>query len=124
MGRWAIAMVLAVAAIAAPPGASVRKKILVPVALRSNPFDTDRFLTVPPGFSVSLVARLAGARFMAIAPAGEIIVSRPEYGTVSVIATDGGLTTWAAGLRAPHGVAFDTADGKTWLYVAEENRVV
>jgi hypothetical protein len=102
MARWAIAMVLAVAATAAPPGASVRKKVSVPAALRSAPFDADRFLTVPPGFSVS-VARPAGARFTAIASGGEIVVSRPEYGTVSVVATDGELTMWASGLRAPHG---------------------
>ena len=78
----------------------------------------------PSGFNVSEMARLAGVRFMAIAPDGEIVVAHPDYGTVWVIGTDGLLTTRAYGLRAPHALAFDAADDETWLYIVEEHRVV
>src|SRR5437588_240139 len=111
-----------------PPGATIRTKLTIPDALRAAPFDTDRFATVPPGFEISLWARLPGARFIAVAPNGDVFVSQPSAGRVMVFRPDpaGGVPAsfvYASGLRSPHGLAFDQQNGATWLYVAESNRV-
>jgi len=57
-------IVLAVAvatAFAAPPGASVRTKLQVPDSLHNGAFGSDRFLTFPPGFQISLLAAWTAA---------------------------------------------------------------
>lgn len=55
-----------------PPGASLRVKVQVPAALRTAPFDVDRYLNVPPDFTVAVYARIPRARFMAITPSGDL----------------------------------------------------
>ena len=52
----------------APPAASLTVLVQVPASMRSSPFDVDRYLTIPPNFSISVFARIGGARFMAVAP--------------------------------------------------------
>ncbi|MEK7218096.1 MAG: PQQ-dependent sugar dehydrogenase [Patescibacteria group bacterium] len=84
-------------------------------------------LTLPPGFTMQIVAdRLPGARVLARDAGGNIWVSRPSEGTVSVLdAGDGtpqGTRAALRGLRRPHGLAFDASGGT--LYVAEETRII
>src|SRR5690348_12651678 len=80
-----LALSLATALSAAPPGAIVRVKISVPAALKSGAFSSDRYLNIPPGFQISLFANVPGARFMAVAPNGDILVSQPYSGQVTLL---------------------------------------
>ena len=76
---WAGEPAASAAGASAPPGASVTAPVQVPAALRTAPFDVSRSLTVPPGFTISVYARIGGARFMALAPNGDLLVAtRPK----------------------------------------------
>ena len=115
-------------ALADPPGAVLSQTLAVPDSLRSAPFDTEKKLAIPPGFDIALWARLPGARFLAIAPNGDVFVSQPSTGSVVVFRPDpaGGVpasSVYLSGLRQPHGLAFDRQADGIWLYVAESNRV-
>jgi len=114
---------------AEPPGALVDAKVFVPESLRAAPFNTDRFVKVPPGFEISVWARLPSTRLLTVAPNGDVFVSQPSSGRVTGLRPDaqGGLPTaftYVSGLREPHGLGFDQQDGVTSLYVAETHRVV
>src|SRR5688572_24561971 len=95
---------------AAPPAASVRVNVEVPASMRSGAFATNRTLLVPPGFRVSVIARVPGARFLAVAPNGDIFVSQPGAGKVVAIREQPGsdplLFEYASGLRLPHDIVF------------------
>ncbi len=80
---------------------------------------TTNFLTVPPGFAVSYVSKkVPGARFMAFAPNGDLLISETYLGSIVVIphgaASDATPQVFSSGLSLPHGLAF--YKGK--LYVA------
>jgi glucose/arabinose dehydrogenase len=91
--------------------------------------DGHRF-TVPEGFTVSLFAdQLPMARFMALAPNGDIFLSRPvsrTAGAITILRDDDhdGVAetrlTFAAGLNYPFGLAF----WKDYLYVGNNNSVI
>lgn len=107
--------------------ASVTRVLEVPAALAEAPFDRERNLTVPPGFGVRLWARVPNARFLALAPNGDILVSVPSEGKIVLLrerindvpqAFD-----YATGLRNPHDMVFHRIGEVTYLYVAESNRV-
>ncbi len=128
------ALLLAVAAFfplstpAAPPGAMIRTRVNVPDALQQGVFATDRYLNIPPGFRISLFALVSGARFMAVAPNGDILVSQPGAGQVTLLrpSANGGVPqsfTFASGLQAPHDMVFYTAGGTTYLYITEKNQI-
>ena len=124
----AIAPFLPLSAPAAPPGAMIRTRVSVPDALKQGTFSTDRYLNIPPGFRISLFALVSGARFMAVAPNGDILVSQPGSGQVTLLrsATNGGVPqsfTFASGLQAPHDMVFYTAGGITYLYITEKNQI-
>ena len=111
-----------------PPAASLSVKVTVPASMRSSPFNVDRFLTIPPNFSIAVYARISGARFMATAPNGDLLVSNPGAGSVYLVraSTTGGdptVSTWASGLYKPHDIVFHTIDGVTWVYVAEADKI-
>jgi hypothetical protein len=72
-----------------PPGASVSTLVTVPASMRSSPFNVNRNLTVPPNFSISVYARIGGARFMAVAPNGDLLVSHPGSGRVILVDWNG-----------------------------------
>src|SRR4029079_4380738 len=55
--------------------ASLSVLVTVPTSMRTSPFDVDRYLTIPPNFSIAVYARVPGARFMAVAPNGDLLVS-------------------------------------------------
>jgi glucose/arabinose dehydrogenase len=91
--------------------------------------DGHRF-TVPEGFTVSLFAdQLPMARFMALAPNGDIFLSQPVSRTAGLITVlrdsdrDGvaeARMTFASGLNRPFGLAF----WKDYLYVGNNDSVV
>ena len=115
-------------AVAPAPSASVTVPVEVPAAMRSAPFNVGRTLTVPPGFGVGVYARVPGARFMAVAPNGDLLVSNPGAGKVVLVrpgANGAGprVSDWASGLYKPHDVVFHTLGGQTYVYVAEGDKI-
>jgi glucose/arabinose dehydrogenase len=83
-------------------------------------------LTVPPGFAIDVFADKVGSvRFMAIDPAGTLLVSEPSAGRVLALPDKNrngkadSVQTVVTGLDQPHGLAFH--DGA--LYIAETSRV-
>ncbi|HET9649086.1 MAG TPA: hypothetical protein VFP34_12780, partial [Microlunatus sp.] len=97
--------------------------VSVPPAIGWAPLNTKRTLQVPAGWTVSVWARPKKARLLAFAPDGRLLVSRPQYGIVTLLTPNkrGRPTsrTLISGLRQPHGLAFS---GST-LYVAESHQV-
>ena len=69
-------------------GASVTVQVQVPASLAQDPFNITRTLTVPPGFSISVFARINDARFMAVAPNGDLLVSSPNTAKVFLLRPD------------------------------------
>ena len=97
----------------------------VPDSLARAPFDQDRTVYAPKGWTVSLWARVEGARMALWTPDGRLLVSRPKSGDVQLLtpgaaATDvPRATTLIDGLTQPHGLAFDGDD----LLIASSDRV-
>ncbi|MBB5295114.1 sorbosone dehydrogenase family protein [Deinococcus metallilatus] len=84
-------------------------------------------LKAPDGFKVTVFSEgFKQPRFMAVAPNGDVFVSDPGAGTVTVLPDQNkngvadGKTVFASGLNRPHGLAFH--DG--FLYVANTDGVV
>ncbi|MBC5806117.1 MAG: PQQ-dependent sugar dehydrogenase [Candidatus Eremiobacter antarcticus] len=82
-------------------------------------------LEAPAGFHVYYLSQMVpGARFMAFAPNGDLLVSEPSAGDIVVIphgsSPEAQPRTFATGLSLPHGLAF--FNGK--LYVATWSGVV
>ncbi len=92
------------------------------------PFDQPRKLTVPDGYHAELLARVPNARFLALAPNGDLLVSQPEQGRITIVASNAQGRTqqaqFASGLSKPHDMVFHRLGDTLWLYVAEANRVV
>jgi glucose/arabinose dehydrogenase len=103
-------------------------QVSVPDPLHRAPFDASRTLNVPAGWTISVYARIPGARFLATTPDGRLLVSQPSRGRVLLVppGRDGGgeVREFITGLRRPHDMVFATVGGRTWLYVSESNRVV
>jgi glucose/arabinose dehydrogenase len=112
---------------ALPAAAAVSVKLEVPSTLASAPFDAEHSLTIPPGFGIRVWSRVPDARFMALAPNGDVLVSMPNEGRIVLLRERSGDTPqqfdFATGLRKPHDMVFHTIDNVTWLYVAESNRI-
>jgi glucose/arabinose dehydrogenase len=110
---------------AAAPSGLAATRLAVPDALDGGPFGVARTVEAPAGWTVSVWARVDGARLAAWTPDGRLLVSRPDSGDVQIL-TPGSdpaaaprIGTLVAGLSLPHGLAFD---GDT-LYVAQSDRV-
>ena len=124
----ALGISLSLVVSAAPPGAMVRAKLNVPNALRNGTFAADRYLNIPPGFQVSLFASVGGARFLAVAPNGDVLVSQPGAGQVTLLRplAGGGVPqsfTFVSGLRSPHDIVFHTINGTSYVYITETNQI-
>ena len=88
------------------------------------PFDQTRRLQAPPGWTVTVWARVPGARLLAWTLDGRLLVSRPKSGDIIELVPGQGdaaptQRTLISGLNQPHGLAFI---GNT-LYVAESDQV-
>jgi uncharacterized protein (TIGR03437 family) len=115
-------------ALAAPPGASITQPVIVPASLQTGAFSSPHSLMLPPGFQISVWALVDGARFMAIAPNGDVFVSQPSDGQITILRPNlnGGAPSrfvYASGLTSPQGLAFDTSGGVTSLYVGESTQI-
>jgi glucose/arabinose dehydrogenase len=117
-----------------PPAASVTSELQVASQFRSVPFNVARTLTVPPGFEISVYAKLETPRFMAVASNNDLLVSQPfrddarrNQGKIILLrSTPSGLPeqyTFASGLTRAHDLVFHTIDDVTYLYIAETNRI-
>jgi glucose/arabinose dehydrogenase len=99
----------------------------VPASMRSDPFTTERSLNIPAGMSISVYARVPGARFMATAPNGDLLVSEPGNGKVVIIQPnangDPQVSDFVTGLRKPHDIVFHTIGSTTYVYITETNQV-
>ncbi|RJG07734.1 sugar dehydrogenase [Noviherbaspirillum cavernae] len=126
-GTTASAPAAPVAPAAAAAAASVKRTLEVPSALAEAPFDSERSLLVPPGFGIRLWARVANARFMALAPNGDVLVSVPDEGKVVLLRERANDVPekfdFATDLRRPHDMALRQIGDTTYLYIAESNRV-
>jgi len=103
------------------PAGLVSVTVQVDPALARAPFDVARQALVPPGWTMSLWARVPKARLAAWTPDGALLVSVPAEGKV-VKLTPGRpprQEVLLADLDAPHGLAF--ADST--LYVAESDQI-
>ncbi|MFC7532024.1 gluconolaconase [Actinoplanes sp. GCM10030250] len=90
----------------------------------SAPFDQARQVQAPPGWTMTVWARLPSARLLAWTPDGRLLVSRPKFGDVIEFVPGQGEApptqrTLISDLNQPHGLAFK---GDT-LYVAESDQV-
>jgi glucose/arabinose dehydrogenase len=88
------------------------------------PFDRTRRLRAPAGWTVTVWARVPGARLLAWTPDQRLLVSRPKSGDVVELVPGAGdappaQRTLVSGLDQPHGLAFQG----TTLYVAESDQV-
>ena len=112
---------------AAPSGASVSVTVAVPASMRGAPFDVPRTLAVPPNFAIAVYARVPGARFMALAPNGDLLVSQPSSGSVLLVRPkaqgDPAISTFVSGLRKPHDIVFHTIGATTYVYIAETHQI-
>lgn len=107
--------------------ASASTRVQVPESMRAWPFDTDRYLNVPANFSASVYARISGARFIAVAPNGDLLVSQPGSGKVLLVRSNGTddptVYDYATNLRRPHDIVFHVIDGITYVYIAETHQI-
>jgi glucose/arabinose dehydrogenase len=90
--------------------------------LAQAPFDEPRQALVPPGWTLSVWARMPKPRLAAWTPDGALLVSVPSAGEVAVLRpTDDGPTqeVLLEGLDQPHGLTFAANS----LYVAESDQV-
>ncbi|WGL16115.1 PQQ-dependent sugar dehydrogenase [Microbulbifer bruguierae] len=86
-----------------------------------------RHLQVADGFRLDLFSDdVANARFMAVTRNGDLLVSQPKLGQVSLLLNDrnedgktDGQRVLIDGLQRPHGLALY----EDWLYIAESNGV-
>ncbi len=95
----------------------------VPDANADAPFDQPRTVAIPAGWTMSVWARVEGARLAVWTPDGKLLVSRPESGDIVVLTPQGdGVPeqhTLVDGLTQPHGMTFV----QNTLYVAESDQV-
>jgi glucose/arabinose dehydrogenase len=112
---------------ARPAAARERVALAVPPGEGGGAFATPRTLTVPPGWTARVWARVPDARMEAWTPEGDLLVSRPDLG--SIVELKPGAHGTAAphvllsGLTLPQGMAFARVAGRWVLYVGESDQI-
>lgn len=110
------------------PAASQTVKVEVPEQLRQQPFNVDRFASIPPNFKLEVYARVSGVRFMATSPNGDLFVSMPWDGVVRIVrARENDVPlqlNYASGLARPHDIVFHKIGEQQYVYIAEKNRII
>lgn len=108
-------------------GASTSVKVQVPQSMRTGAFAQDRSLNVPPKFAIAVYTRIPGARFMAVTPNGNLLVSVPGDGKIMLVQAakngDPHVSEYATGLRKPHDIVFHAIGNTTYMYVSESNQI-
>jgi glucose/arabinose dehydrogenase len=94
----------------------------VPESMRFAPFDQKRSLNIPKGYQIQILARILKARFMAVAPNGDLLVSQPSTGSVKLI-RGSSVTDFVTGLDQPHDIVFHTIGSSTFVYIAQTNQI-
>ena len=74
------------------------------------------------GFRVEVFARVPNARFLAVTPRGDLLVSQPSKGKV-ILLRGGERYDYLIGLRLAHDMVFHALDSVTYLYVAGSNQI-
>ncbi|MBN3957624.1 sorbosone dehydrogenase family protein [Nostoc sp. NMS8] len=119
--------VLSTAALGLPPAASVQTKVKVSNTMNYWPFNINRYLKVPPNFSASVYARIPSARFIAVAPNGDLLVSQPSTGKVLIVRSNGTrdpiISNFVTGLRKPHDIVFHKINNTTYVYISETHQI-
>ncbi len=99
----------------------------VPAGMNAIPLDQPRTLRLAPGWRATVWARVAGARFLAVAPNGDVLVAQPATGRVLLVrpSSTGAPTVheWATSLRLPHDIVFYPVGGTLYVYVAESHQI-
>ena len=107
--------------------AAVPNRVQVPPSMRSAPFDIQRTLNLPPNFQIAVYARIPGARFMVIAPNGDLLVSQPGDGKVVIVrpnlSGDPLISDFVTGLRKPQDIVFHTVGTTTYVYISESHQI-
>ena len=82
---------------------------------------------VPPGFKISVLARIPVARFIMPLPTGDILVAQPGLGSILLVRpqTDGtaAVSVLTEELKNPQGMALHQSNDRLYLYVGESNQV-
>jgi glucose/arabinose dehydrogenase len=103
--------------------------VSVPAGNGGGAFASARRLNVPHGWHAEVWALVAAARFMTWTPQGSLLVSVPSAGQVVELtpradrAAPPHQRVIISGLTNPQGLAFDSLDGRTVLYVAESDAI-
>jgi len=81
----------------------------------------------PPGFKISVLARIPAARFIMPLSTGEILVAQPAAGTILLLRpqADGtaAVSSRIEDLQNPQGMALHQSEHRLYLYVGESNQV-
>src|SRR3984957_16834213 len=108
-------------------GARVAVKVDVPASNWTMPFNRGRVLKVPEGAKISVLARVKKARFLAVSPQGDVLVSQPNSGKILLVRKSGPgeekVSELIRGLRLPQGMVFQGIGETLYLYVGESNRI-
>jgi glucose/arabinose dehydrogenase len=108
-------------------GALVAVKVEVPASYCTAPFNRGRVLKVPEGAKISVLARVEKARFLAVSPQGDVLVSQPSSGKILLVRKSGPaeekVSELIRGLRLPQGMVFQRIGETLYLYVSESNRI-
>jgi hypothetical protein len=120
------ALMITLAAKAAPAGASVSTVVQAPASMRTAPFDVSRSLIVPPDFRISVYARIPRARFMAVAPNGTppYVLEGDSGGTILRWDPPAGNGTYQLGVTAKDGDTYGPAVDVTFGVVNGPQKIV
>lgn len=112
---------------ASASAATTVQTLEVPEVLARGTFSTSKTLNVPPGMGIRLWARVNNARFLVLAPNGDVLVSIPDAGEIHLLRTQPNDVPqdflFASGLRKPHDMVFHTIGSTVYLYITESHQV-